>query len=416
MDKGVDDSTRSPRVKLAGLWSGQAADARTSNTLRQFLPGALEVQDRPPSPAGRWLLWTLLVLFLVGITWAIVGEVDIVVTAPGRIVPSGKVKSVQTSEVAVVAAIHVRDGQRVQAGEPLISLEDTAAEADDLSVSEQLADCSRELAWRTGLESWLAALDGVAAGASPPEPDEQDDAISNSILQQKQVEITSRLRGLDRDLRANASERDVVVAEHARASAKLEIVKERVLAYSSLLAKQHGARIKHLEMLEQQTDLEKTLPVLLASQHKLENQSESIAARIVATKSDIRVRNLMEIDRLVAQRARLRQDARKSRQRRKRQLLQSPVTGTVQELAVHTSGAVTTPAQVLMKIVPESAVLEIEALLKNQDRGFVRPGQPVAVKVDTFNFTKYGLIDAEVSGISNDAIEEKGTVGCLEPA
>jgi hemolysin D len=76
----------------------------------------------------------------------------------------------------------------------------------------------------------------------------------------------------------------------------------------------------------------------------------------------------------------------------------------VQQLAVHTIGGVVTPAQTLMVIVPSDSRLEIEAMVSNRDIGFVHAGQPAEIKVDTFNFTRYGLLDGEVLGVSQDAI------------
>ncbi len=354
-------------------------------------------------------MWMLLILFCIGVAWAFLGEVDVVVSAPGRVVPGGKVKIVQSPESAVVASISVHDGQRVEAGDILVSLVSTSAEADDARVMEQLANRSRELAWRSGLEAWLAARrDDSIQAVQEVYPEQIGVTDTDRILQQRQAEITASLMSLNQQLLANESAHESVVAERERTEARLAIVRERVDAYSALVKKQYGSRVQYLEMLEQQTDLEKSLPVLLANERKLLNESMSIEARMLATQSQVRAKNLIEIERLGAERAMLLQDARISAERRNRQALRSPVTGTVQELAIHTTGAVVTPAQPLMKIVPEGAVLEVEALLQNKDIGFIRTGQHVAVKVDTFNFTKYGLIDAHVSGISNDAIEEQG--------
>ena len=88
----------------------------------------------------------------------------------------------------------------------------------------------------------------------------------------------------------------------------------------------------------------------------------------------------------------------------KLQTLTAPVDGTVQQLAVHTEGGVVTPAQVLMSIVPADSHLEIEAMVSNRDIGFVHAGQEVHVKVDTFNFTKYGLLHGEVISVSQDSV------------
>jgi hemolysin D len=82
----------------------------------------------------------------------------------------------------------------------------------------------------------------------------------------------------------------------------------------------------------------------------------------------------------------------------------SPIDGTVQQLAIHTVGGVVTPAQQLMVIVPADSHLEAEAMISNRDIGFVSPGQAAEVKVDTFNFTRYGLLQGKVVSVSQDAI------------
>ena len=98
------------------------------------------------------------------------------------------------------------------------------------------------------------------------------------------------------------------------------------------------------------------------------------------------------------------QDVIKAEQRTSLQKLTAPVDGQVQQLAVHTIGGVVTPAQQLMIIVPAESRLEIEAMISNRDIGFVEVGQDAAIKVDTFNFTSYGLLKGTVLSVSHDAI------------
>src|SRR5262249_24792082 len=82
----------------------------------------------------------------------------------------------------------------------------------------------------------------------------------------------------------------------------------------------------------------------------------------------------------------------------------APIDGTVQQLVLHTIGGVVTPAQVLMVVVPADSGIEIEAMVLNKDIGFVHDGDPAEIKIDTFNFTKYGLLHGHVIGVSQDAI------------
>ncbi len=94
----------------------------------------------------------------------------------------------------------------------------------------------------------------------------------------------------------------------------------------------------------------------------------------------------------------------KAEQRTRLQFLTAPVDGVVQQLAVHTIGGVVTPAQSLAVIVPAESHLEIEAMVSNRDVGFVSAGQSAEIKIDTFAFTRYGLLHGKVLTVSSDAI------------
>jgi hemolysin D len=98
------------------------------------------------------------------------------------------------------------------------------------------------------------------------------------------------------------------------------------------------------------------------------------------------------------------QDLVKAEQKTSEQVLRSPIDGTVQQLALHTVGGVVTAARQLMIVVPSNSRLEAEAMISNRDIGFVSAGQSAEAKVDTFNFTRYGLLQGKVVSVSQDAI------------
>ena len=118
-----------------------------------FLPAALEIVETPPSPIGRAIAVTIALLFCLALAWACWGEIDIVASAQGKIIPSGNVKTIQPFETGVIRAIHVQDGQRVKAGDRLIELDPTMNAADP--VPRQAASCRRrtgDLAYRFASE------------------------------------------------------------------------------------------------------------------------------------------------------------------------------------------------------------------------------------------------------------------------
>jgi hemolysin D len=127
-------------------------------------------------------------------------------------------------------------------------------------------------------------------------------------------------------------------------------------------------------------------------------------AKIEETRSEFRRGLLSDLAEATRKASGLAQDVAKSEQRTKYQALTAPIDGTVQQLGIHTIGGVVTPAQTLLAIVPSDSRLEIEAMVDNQDIGFVHPGQDAAIKVDTFAFTRYGLRHGTVVSLSQDAI------------
>src|SRR5262249_3556268 len=111
-----------------------------------FLPAALEIGETPPSPRGGATVYTIIVLFCIALVWSIIGRIDIVATATGRIIPSGRTKVVQPLEAGVVRAIDVRDGQAVKAGQVLIELDPTMNRAEQAHLAGDLMSAELDVA------------------------------------------------------------------------------------------------------------------------------------------------------------------------------------------------------------------------------------------------------------------------------
>lgn len=107
------------------------------------------------------------------------------------------------------------------------------------------------------------------------------------------------------------------------------------------------------------------------------------------------------------QRATLEENLKKAEEKNRLSTIRAPIDGKVQQLKIHTIGAIVTEAQELLLIVPENTPMEIEVWLDNKDIGFVYEGQDGEIKVETFNFQKYGTLLASVETVSTDAVENK---------
>jgi len=354
-----------------------------SDTLA-FLPAALEIEQTPPLPASRYILWAVMALFTIAVAWACIGHVDIVGVAQGKIVPSGRVKTLQPLETAIDKAIHVTEGQLVTAGDILIELEDAKAQADLTRLHQERHAARVE---KSIIESQLNALDRY------PTP-------------QGYFAGTTESRSLIRDLRIEADEQPNLIAR-IQLDATIPLITERTESMK-LLAKQSLApRANWLELEEEKVGQEKDREVIRAqllvtdAAHQiLRQRRDSLAAQ---THSDWLTQRAELGTRLKS----FDQEILKAQTRVNELQLKAPVAGTVQQLAVNTVGGVVTPAEKLMLIVPGEDALRVEAWIPNKDIGFVQDGQAAEIKIETFPFTKYGVIDGEITNISNDAIADE---------
>lgn len=177
--------------------------------------------------------------------------------------------------------------------------------------------------------------------------------------------------------------------------------------YQRLLAQQYVARHEYLQKEQARLDVLRQLSVQQASvlqstaaRGEAQRRREGVVAQTRRAMLDLQ-------QEAVQKEASLVHLLTKARYQEALTQLKASVAGTVQQLAVHTVGGVVTPAQALMVIVPTDQPVEVEALLENKDVGFVRAGQAVTVKVETFTFTRYGTVEGEVIGVSNDAIDDE---------
>ena len=363
-----------------------------------FLPAALEIVETPPSPVGRTIAFILIGLFTAALVWSWWGTIDIVASATGKVVPNGSTKVIQPFETGVVRAIRVQDGQPVKAGDVLIELDPTlnAAERDHLSndlVAEQL-----------NVARLRAALSGGDDFTPPAKADPAIVSTQRQLLSHQVAEHRARLAALDRQEAQKTAEVATTGATIQKLEAVIPVVQTRVDMRKSLMDKELGSRLIYYETLQQLIEQQKELGV--QKSHLQEAEAAVAAIRETHSQALSEYRHGLA-DELVKSEQKangLAQDLIKAEQRTRLQQLTAPVDGVVQQLAVHTVGGVVTPAQTLMVVVPSDSRLEIEALVTNRDIGFVHAGQDAEIKVDTFNFTRYGLLHGEVLDVSQDAI------------
>ncbi len=345
---------------------------------------------------------TLIAVFCLGLIWACFGHVDIVATASGKVVPSGRVKLIQPFETGVVRAIHIRDGESVKAGDVLIELDPTMSTAEEEHIRNDLNAARLDSA---RLRAALSDADDPQTEFHPPEGANPTLVKMQQAYLAKQVEEhRAKVTALDRQRAQKQAERDTAAATIEKLEASSPIIKERVDIRKYLVDKELGSRLTYLETLQQLRENEKDLVVQKSRLQETDAALAAIVSTRQQTEAEFRRTLFSELNEAERKAGGLADDLSKAERRTKLQLLTAPVDGVVQQLAVHTVGGVVTPAQQLAVVVPANAPLEVEAMISNRDIGFVRAGQEAQIKIDTFNFTRYGLLHGRVLSVSRDAI------------
>ena len=366
------------------------------------MPAALEIVETPPSPIGRSIVFAIIALFVLALIWAIFGQVDIVASASGKIVPSGRVKLIQPFESGVIRAIHVHDGQIVKAGDVLIELDPTMTAAEQDHVRSDLIAAQLDIA---RLRAAFSDSENPQSQFRPPaSANPQLIAMQRQFLTKQTEEYRAKLASLDRQRKQKEAERDTIAATISKLEADEPIIRQRVDIRRTLTERELGSRLTYLETLQLLTENQRDTAI---QQSRLDEANAALAV-VIETRAQAAAefhRTLLgELAEAERKAAGLSGDLVRAEQRTKLQVLTAPVDGVVQQLSVHTVGGVVTPAQQLAVLVPSDATLEVEAMISNRDIGFVHAGQDTQIKVDTFNFTRYGLVHGRVISISHDAI------------
>lgn len=385
---------------------------------REFLPAALELLETPPSPVRIAGIWLICSAFVVVLMWSYFGKLDIHAIAHGRIQPSGRSKVIQPLEPGRVVAIQVENGTRVNAGDVLLELDPTETGADRETQTRELQSARAETARRRSALAVASHKDRLLA----PIAIVFDASVGDSVRLREEHVLASdlgQLRSTRSNLVAQLAEkiaaRDKLIASLDARERLIALAKERVEMRTSLTERGSMSRAMVIEVLSQ---YESQLTTQVSERGQLVETQAAIATvqskidELIAQFVSEQTGKMAEAERKAD---RLAQDLIKATAKNERATLRAPITGTVQQLTVSTVGQVVSGGQSLMTIVPTDVPIEIEAMIQNQDIGFVEMGQEVVIKIEAFPFTRYGSIPGKVQRVSRDAVEERDAQAMADP-
>lgn len=364
----------------------------------EFLPAPLRLVQSAPSPLPRRILYWLCALAAACAFWLAVGRIDIVAVAGGKLVPRSSLKIVQPADAGRIAEIAVREGDQVIAGQVLLRLDPDLHDADTRALRSELAQRALQLR-RIDAELGDAAFLRHA--------DDGDDAFVRNAAQFRAN------RAAFADVRAQEAAAVARIAQDLRAARTVLAKLERTVPIYQTMADRYATLraegfVSELYALERQRERIEKEHDLAAQNHTVESLRASLLqaeGRLAQVDSSYRQQLHAERAQAAGQRARVEEDLAKALYRAAGVELRAPHAGTVKDVATHTVGSIVSPGAVLLTLVPAGDELQAEVLVRNLDVGFVRTGLPARVKVATYPFQKYGLVEGIVVHVSPDAAE-----------
>jgi len=378
---------------------------------QDFAPSLLRVQNQPPAPFAQAMLRILLILLFAVILWAIFGKLDIVASAEGKLIPQSYVKIVQPFEQGLISEILISEGQHVQAGQVLMRLDTTLSDADGKAIGNDYL--LKQIA--------LRRIDAELGDRDFKRRDNDPESLYRTALAQYRANRHAYHTALEeeRSIRDKAQS-DLSAAEQARtkltetlphyqkqAEAFAELAKEGYVSRFEAADKQREYTEKSQDLKTQQHLIESAKATLTASSRKLEQISADYQQRLQAERAD-----------LSGKLDQTRAEVTKQQYRNGLLELKAPQDGIIKDVATHTIGTVISPGTILMTLVPKDEILRAEVWVSNQDVGFIHQGQPTKVKLASYQFQKYGMVQGEVAHLSADATDanQQGTGASAPPS
>ena len=368
------------------------------NDSYEFKPLLSEIEESPVSPLGRFTFWTVILLILITSAWLFIGKVDIVVNARGIVIPDGEAKIIQPLETGVIKQISVKEGDYVKKGQLLIEIDSSTTKAQLETATKNLEqskiEAERLNAEGTGTTFNLTNYNNNENLHIQKQIYQQNLQSLKSSINAKQQEINQINRQIDSSLAQKRDYQSQLINAKDRQK-RLENVID-VIAYNQY----QEAKDKTISLTESVNRTDAEIKRLQAQKYQVQNEISRMQA-------DFKLQNLnnlsetqKEINELIATKEQIEFS-------NTNQKIVAPCDGYIDKLMIHTIGGVVTPAQQLIALTPTKTPIIIKAKVLNKDIGFIKKDMPVSIKIDTYDFQKYGILHGKVKSISQNSIEDE---------
>ncbi|EPA98790.1 MULTISPECIES: HlyD family type I secretion periplasmic adaptor subunit [Pseudomonas] len=383
-------------------------------SIRRYFKGSDSLRDQPLPEVNKALIedaprvvrltiWTIIAFFVFLMLWANFAVIDEVTKGDGKAIPSSKIQKIQNLEGGIVAELFVSEGQIVEAGAPLIRLDDTRfasnvgeTEADRLSMLLRVERLSAEVDDRplNFPSDVLKAVPGQAAS---------EESLYISRRQQLQDEIG----GLQEQLIQRQQELREFTSKQSQYRTALGLQRQEINMSEPLVAQGAVSPVEVLRLKRAEVETRGQLDATTLAIPRAESAIKEVARKIEETRGKFRSEALTQLNEARTDLNKAQATGKALEDRVSRTMVTSPMRGIVNKLLVNTIGGVIQPGSDLVEIVPLDDTLLVEAKIRPQDIAFLHPGQEATVKFTAYDYTIYGGLKARLEQIGADTITDE---------
>lgn len=382
---------------MSWLSGDKKSAAFTTNEVNQAL-----LDDAPR--VVRVTLWAIFAFFIAMIVWASLADIDEVTRGEGRAIPSSRLQKVQNLEGGIVAEVFAHEGEVVQAGAPLLRLDDTRFRSN---AGETEAD---KLALEARVQRLTAQLDDAAELTLSPEIAQQAPEIASgemALFASVNKRIQSELAGLNEQLVQKKQELLDFQGKLTQYRRSLDLQQQEISMSEPLVAKGAISKVEMLRLRRAGVETQGQLDSVVLAIPRAQAAIKEIESKVSETRGRYRSDALEQLNQARTDLSKIEASGKAITDRVNRTLVTSPVRGIVQQLLVNTIGGVIQPGNDIVEIVPLDDTLLVEAKIRPQDIAFLRPGQEATVKFTAYDYTIYGGLKGKLEQISPDTVTDK---------
>ena len=379
--------------------------------IRVFQSETAEIREGPEPVQLRLTLHTLLGLLVALLAVAVLMRLDrVVTTSAGQIVTTDPAIVLQALDASIIKSLDVHEGERVERGQLLATLDPTFAAADVSAASLQIASLEAQIS-RAEVE--LAHRDFAPPPGTTPQAAYL--ALQRAYYVQRKAQFEAQLNAYDEQIAQNKATIRKLKDDLAHYDDRVKISQEIENMRASLAASQVGSRLNLLTATDQRLEIIRTLDFdrngLVESEHQL--------AAVIANRDAFTQQWAGQVSQeLVTARNTLdnaQQQLAKAAKHQDLVRLEAPDDAVVLKLAKLSVGSVLKDGDPFITLAPLRSPVESEAHIPSRDIGFVRPGDSATVKLDAFSFVEHGTATGTVRWISEGAFSQDDNGTAVEP-